>query len=142
MNSVPEQNPTRRISLYRLTGLGLGFALLVWLPFEDQSELWVLIFAAAICTWLAARFLRISPLNDRQLIVRHALVGLGAGLILGPVAMLLMAIKSGIHGHGTPDFSVAQLQSVLARTFYFALSGILIGSGIGVWRLARRQENK
>jgi hypothetical protein len=127
---------------FRLIALFLGFGILVWLPVEDQSELGVLIASGAICTWIAARLLITAPQEDLQLILRHALVGSGAGLILAPIAIILMAVKSGIHGHGTPDFSVGQMQSVLSRIPFFVLSGFLIGLGSGIFRLAKRNEVK
>lgn len=142
MSSENELKILRRVSRQRITGLLLGFGILIWLPIEDQSELLVLIISTAICAWLAARFLNSQFRSDKQLVFRHALVGLAAGLALAPLAILLMAVKSGIHGHGTPDFSVEHMLSVLEGTFYFALSGILISLGIGVWRIARGQEMK
>ena len=124
----------------RLTALILGFGILIWLPVEDQSELGVLIASGAICTWFATRLLITAPQENRQLILRHALVGSGSGLLLAPIAIILMAVKSGIHGHGTPDFSVDQMQSVISRIPFFVLSGFLIGLGSGVFRLAKRNE--
>lgn len=124
----------------RLTALILVFGILIWLPVEDQSELGVLIASGAICTWFAARLLITAPQENRQLILRHALVGSGSGLLLAPIAIILMAVKSGIHGHGTPDFSVDQMQSVISRIPFFVLSGFLIGLGSGVFRLAKRNE--
>jgi len=125
---------------FRFTALLLGFGILVWLPVEDQSELGVLIASGLICTWMAALLLITPPQKNRQLILRHALVGSGAGFILAPLAIILMAVKSGIHGHGTPDFSVDQMQSVISRIPFFVLSGFLIGLGSGVFRLAKRNE--
>lgn len=127
---------------FRATAVLLGFGLLVWLTIEDQNTLSVIIFAGAICAWLGARILIFPPASRKQLIVRHILAGLGAGLLLAPIAVLLMALKTGIHGHGTPDFTVAQIQSVLSRTPYFALSGFLLGLGSGLWRLARIEPSQ
>jgi hypothetical protein len=124
----------------RLTALILGFGILIWLPVEDQSELGVLIASGAICTWFATRLLITAPQENRQLILRHVLVGSGSGLLFAPIALILMAVKSGIHGHGTPDFSVDQMQSVISRIPFFVLSGFLIGLGSGVFRLAKRNE--
>jgi hypothetical protein len=119
----------------------LGIGVLVWLPIEEQSELGVLVISGAVCTW-AAVWLFVKPIDsDRQLIVRHSLVGAGAGLAIAPLAILLMAFKSGIHGHGTPDFTVAQMQFVLSRTPYFVLSGALVGLGSALWRLSRRDQS-
>ena len=139
MNNPPK---ARGRIWFRLTALLLGFGILIWLPVEDQSDLGVLIAAGATCTWIAARLLITAPQEDRQLILRHALVGGGSGLILAPMAIILMAVKSGIHGHGTPDFSVGQIQSVLSRIPFFVLSGFLLGLGSGIFRLAKRNELK
>ena len=77
--------------------------------------------------------------NDKQLLLRHAVVGVGAGLLLTPLAIILMALKTGIHGHGTPDFTVGQMQDIPSRMPYFALSGLLVGAGSGLWRVTKRQ---
>ena len=123
----------------RISGLILGIGVLVWLPVEERSELGVLVISGAICTWSAIWSLIKLVLDDKQLIMRHILVGTGAGLILAPLAILLMALKSGIHGHGTPDFTVSQMQDILSRIPYFVLSGFLVGVGSGLWRLAKRE---
>jgi succinate-acetate transporter protein len=122
---------------FRMTALLLGFGLLVWLAFEDQNTFGVIVFSGAVCIWLAVRILFIPPATRKQLLLRHTLIGSGVGLILAPLAIFLMALKTGIHGHGTPDFTVEQIQIVLSRTPIFALSGFLLGLGSGLWRLAR-----
>ena len=122
----------------RITGLLLGIGVLVWLPIEERSELGVLVISATLCTW-AAVWILAKPYNSgNQILLRYGLVGAGAGLAMVPLAILLMAFKSGIHGHGAPDFTVPQMQSVLSRTPYFLLSGLLVGLGSGLWRLARK----
>jgi hypothetical protein len=126
---------------FRVSALLLGIGLLVWLAIEEQNVVSVLFFSGAICTWLAIRILFIPPTNSKQLLLRHVLVGIGAGLILAPLAILLMAIKTGIHGHGTPDFRVEQMQLVISRIFVFTLSGFLLGLGSGIWRLARSRDD-
>lgn len=124
---------------FRATAVLLGIGLLAWLTIEDSNTLSVIIFAGAISAWLGARMLIDPPENRRLLFVKHVFIGFGAGFILAPIAVLLMALKTGIHGHGTPDFTVAQIESVLSRTPFFALSGFLIGLGSGLWRLARSE---
>jgi hypothetical protein len=113
----------------------------VWVPIEEQSELGVLVISGAICTWAAIWILAKPIDSDKQLILRHSLVGAGAGLAIAPLAILLMAIKSGIHGHGAPDFTVAQMQFVLSRTQFLVLSGALVGLGSGLWRMARKDRS-
>jgi hypothetical protein len=126
----------------RITGLILGIGVLMWLPVEERSELGVLVISGAICTWSAIWFLIKPALNDKQLILRHVLVGTGAGLLLAPLVILLMAFKSGIHGYGTPDFTVSQMQDILFRIPYFVLSGFLVGLGSGLWRMLRRDTSQ
>jgi hypothetical protein len=124
----------------RVTGLFLGLGILIWLTIEEQSELFVVAASGAVCAWIASRLLLTLPHSDRQLILRHGLVGLGTGLLVAPIAILLMAIKSGIHSHNIPEFSVAQMQSVLLRIPYFIVSGFLIALGFGLWRLVKRSD--
>lgn len=99
----------------------------------------VIVFSAAICTWIAARLLASSLKNDFQLVFRHALLGIAGGFALVPVALLLMAIKTGIHGHDTPDFLIGQMLLVISRWFYFIASGLLVSLGTAMWRLAKRR---
>jgi hypothetical protein len=122
----------------RISGLILGIGILIWLPVEEQSELGVLIISGVICTWSAIWILFKPVHKNKQLILRHGVVGVGAGLLLAPLAVLLMALKIGIHGHGTPDFTVGQMQLVLSRVPYFVLSGFLVGVGSGLWRLTKK----
>jgi ABC-type Fe3+-siderophore transport system permease subunit len=119
----------------------LGIGILIWVPFEDSSELGVLSFSGAICTWFAVRLLISPPRQSQQFILRHILVGAGVGLILSPLVVFLMVFKSGIHGHGLADFTVDQMVTVLSRTPYFALGGLLVSLGIGIWRLTRQSNS-
>lgn len=126
---------------FRVTAVLLGIGLLVWLSIEDQNTSFVIIFSGAICTWLGARILFVLTTNRRQFVAKHVFVGFGAGVILAPIAVFLMAVKTGIHGHGSPDFTIAQIQAVLAKTPYFMLAGALLGLGSGLWRLARNDPS-
>jgi hypothetical protein len=124
----------------RISGFLLGIAALIWLPIEEQNVLGVVIISAAICIWTAIWVMAKTDNRDQRIILRHSIAGTGAGFAIAPVAIFLMALKSGIHGHGTPDFTFAQMQQMLLRTPFFALSGLLVGLGSGFWRLARRDS--
>jgi hypothetical protein len=123
----------------RLIGLLLGCGILIWVGIEDLSELGVLVFSGAICSWTAARLLITTSPDNKQLILRYILVGAGAGLVVAPLAVILMAFKSGVHGHAVPDFTVDQMWTVLSRAPYFILGGLLMSLGIGIWGLARKE---
>ena len=122
----------------RISALVLGIIILIWLTIEDETTLWVVIISVAICIWAAGWVLAKPVEGEKWIILRHSLVGIGAGLAIAPLGILLMALKTGIHGHASPDFTVPQMHEVLSRTPFFALSGFLVGLGSGLWRLARR----
>jgi hypothetical protein len=107
--------------------IAVWVSILLWLPLEDTGPLNARILAALACTLLAVRaFLRV----DRSTLVLSAGLGLAAGLLVNPITAGLMVFKSGLHGHGAPDFSVATLAAVLADTPVYGIGGLLIGAGI------------
>jgi hypothetical protein len=134
-----ETGSKKRLGL-RISAFLLGILVLIWLPIEDQNVLLVVLISGGICTWAAAWILVKPVEGNRQIILRHGLVGMGAGLAVAPLGIMLMALKSGIHGHGTPDFTVAQLQEVMSRLPFFTISGLLIGLGSGLYRIVRRDS--
>lgn len=121
----------------RLAGLLIAVSLFIWIPFEDLGLQWVLILSAAICSWCAVRFLLNRVVSGWQMVLWHSLVGCLAGLAVAPLAALLMLLKSGLHGHAVPDFTVDQIQTVIGLAPYLSLSGLLIGLGFGLWRAAK-----
>lgn len=121
----------------RLAGLFIAVSLFIWIPFEDLGLQWVLILSAAICSWCAVRFLLNRVVSGWQVVLWHSLVGCLAGLAVAPLAALLMLLKSGLHGHAVPDFTVDQMQTVFGLVPYLSLSGLLIGLGFGLWRAAK-----
>jgi hypothetical protein len=125
----------------RFLALALGIILLLWLPIEDMSERGPVLLAAAVCGWWAARFLVPVRPQDRGFWLRHLFCGALAGLATTPVALLLMIFKSGLHGHAAPDFTPAQMQSVIIGTPLWVGSGILLGFGSALARFAKENTN-
>ena len=137
-----------KLRLWRFVAVGMGILWLLWLPIEDTSERSVIIFALAICGLLTARVL-ISPFaskfslqraNDDQIqpsLIRsylfYALLGSLAGVGITLVSILLMVFKTGLHGHGTPDYSLEQMIAVVQLTPIWVLGGVLISLGIAFW---------
>jgi hypothetical protein len=131
----------RAAARLRVTALFLGACILLWLPFEDTRITWPLGFGIAITAWCAVflvnRYLASITAKHPQvrplaLLARFSLVGLLAGLAVSPLTLFLMVFKTGLHGHGFPDFTFDQLLSVLRRTPVFGLSGLLLSLGIGI----------
>ncbi|MFN2265446.1 MAG: hypothetical protein ACK2UM_14385 [Anaerolineales bacterium] len=118
----------------RFAGFFVGLAVFLWLPGEESSEIGAVVIAALICTWLAAMlFFKISP-GDKNLFLKHIFIGIGYGLLIAPMGIFLMAMKTGLHGNGIPDFTIHQLQSVLSRMPYYLVAGFMLGAGIGLLR--------
>jgi hypothetical protein len=121
----------------RLLALALGIVLLLWLPIEDVSEQSVVVFAALVSAWLALRYWLMVQTGEIRYWRRHLLVGALTGLLVTPLALFLMALKTGLHGHNTPDFTLEQMQAVLYRTPIWVFVGLLFGLGVALLRLAR-----
>ena len=115
----------------RLSFLALWTAILLWLPVEDTSPTNPRILALVASALLTARtYPRVRTRGP----IAHAALGLGAGLLVNPLTAGLMILKSGLHAHNIPDFSVAMLARVLADSPVYGLGGLLIGVGIYYWK--------
>jgi ABC-type enterochelin transport system permease subunit len=122
----------------RILAIVLGGCLLLWLPVEDSRDHWALMFAAAICSLAAAHiFLRLKKHFGKRS-YWLPLAGLLAGALVTPAAFLLMAIKTGLHAHQTPDFTGDQIQAVVVRTPIWVISGLLVGLGVELFGRANR----
>lgn len=129
-----ESNFPSRSAWLRISTFLLGVVVLVWLTIEENSEFGVLLISGLLCTWGAVFFLnKIHPCR-KQFVLWHVAVGGAAGLLLAPLAILLMALKSGIHGHGTPDFVLGQVQAILSRVPIYIAAGVLTAAGSGLLR--------
>jgi hypothetical protein len=136
VNSNKGLQPKRKTPAWlRLAALLLGVLLLLWLPVEDTGEIQVLVAAAAVSAWLAVRYLVSLPAPVKNP-AKHILVGTLAGLAITPLALFLMAFKTGLHGHESPDFTSEQIYFVISRTPLWGFAGLLLGLGSGMLHLA------
>ena len=127
-------NSPIRPAWLRVFAFLLAAVILVWLTIEENGEFGVLLISGLICTWGAVYFLnKINP-GRKQFVLWYIAAGGAAGLLLAPLAILLMALKSGIHGHGTPDFAIGQVQAILSRVPIYIAAGVLTGAGSGLLR--------
>lgn len=137
--TYPSRPPTPR--WLRYLALILGIIILLWLPVEDVSERGPVLLSAALCAWWAARFLIYDHPKAKAFWLRYLLCGALAGLATTPVALLLMIFKSGLHGHAAPDFTPAQMQSVIIRTPLWVGSGILLSFGVALARFVKENSD-
>lgn len=136
--NLEKTNPAERKTpaWLRLTALLLGIYLLLWLSFEDKDVTRVLLSAVAVNAWIALRYLVRLPASARKGILRQSLVGILAGLAVTPMALFLMAFKTGVHGHESPDFTAEQIFAVIRGTPVWAGAGLLLGLGSGLLHIA------
>ncbi len=125
-----------RAHWHRWLAIAVAVALLLWLPVEDVGSTSVLIISVSVCLMGAIWFLKERP-PQRAILFRSIAVGFVAGLAVSPVAVLLIAFKAGLHGHGVPDFSFAQVVEILGRTPFWVLSGALLGAATSILMAAR-----
>jgi len=118
----------------RILALILGILIFAWLPFEDTNLRWLILLAIALCAWGTVRLLTGFPSSARIGVWIYPISGALAGIAVVPTAIVLMIIKSGSHGHGTADFTIGQVVSLILRTPVWVISGILIGLGILLWQ--------
>ena len=134
--SIGFEHEVTRLRL-KLGGVILGIVILIWLPIEESNKIFVLILSGLVCAWAGIWLLQGTYKTKLRTIITYILVGGGAGLMMGLVAILLMAIKTGIHGHGTPDYTPEQIIEILLRTPFFVLGGVLIGVGGSLLRIVQ-----
>ena len=122
----------------RIAVLVTGIGILIWLPFEDRNENLALVFSLLICSLAGAFFLHRIWSNDAPPMWAYPLLATLCGLVLPFVAVLLMAVKTGLHSHAAPDYTIADLLSVLMRTPVWAGVGFLFGLSVGFWQKYHR----
>lgn len=131
--------PSRPAPLWlKYTAIGVGILMLLWLPLEDSSESPVMVFALIISGVLALRVTYLE--QNTPNLLRIALIGLLAGLFVIPIALVLIAFKTGVHSHDVPDFPAEQILSILQRIPLFTLGGLFLGVGSGVWLTAKKPK--
>jgi len=109
----------RRLSraAWILTGL-LGLA---WIGVEDRG-----LTAVITLAWMIALS---SLLTVRARRGSWVLQGAAAGVLVAPIAAVLILLKVGLHAHPLPDFSSNQVASLLARMPVWAAAGGILGAG-------------
>jgi hypothetical protein len=123
----------------RIPGLRLATVLLVvfalvWIGLEGDVRrvtiLGIWMTAVGMLTllqqWLGGRSLSIASWLG---------VSIASGLVLGAASVLLtlflMALKTGLHGHG-PEFTPGEIADLWSRLPLWTVAGALLGLGVGL----------
>ncbi len=100
-------------------------AFLFWLPFEDTRLGMTAVLAATGAVWLAFRLRPWLSITWPQAAFWGGLLGAAPSLL----AITLMAFKSGLHGHGFPDFTAGQIWLALAALPWGVATGLILTLG-------------
>lgn len=122
----------------RAATLLLAAAAAIWIAPEGNLALDLALSAAGILVLLAhlvERSLGGARLSPRRWLLLMAFVGLLAGGGTAFLTLLLMLVKTGLHAHG-PEYTVAELASVVGSIPLWAAAGLLAGAGVGLVTLA------
>lgn len=124
----------------------LGVAVLVWLTLEDRgarsAERLALLFAALTCALIAVRLsLAWGLWSAPPRLLALPLLSAAAGLAVVPLALVFMALKTGLHAHPTPDYTPEQIVWVVSRAPAWALAGLLAGCSLVLLRLRQDQSS-
>jgi hypothetical protein len=129
--------PTKIPGMRWLTAI-VGLYGLIWISLE--GALWQAILLALGLGLLGASYLLQRSLGGRNIsagrwMMLSFVLGGGGGLACNLLTLVLMAIKTGLHGHG-PEFTPAEIGWLFRQVPLWAIAGGLAGLGLGMFGLA------
>lgn len=133
----PMRIPERIPGLKLLTFL-LALYAVVWIALEGNLVRVLLLALGITVTGLGHGIQRLGAgrtLSRPEWLLLGGLFGLLLGSGSALLALLLMALKTGLHAHG-PEFSQAQINWVLGQFPWWAAGGLLAGLGLALLTLA------
>ncbi len=123
-----------RVPYLRAATLLWGVYALVWLSLEGHAGRDALLAGwglALLALGLVGRVFGGRAVAVGRLATLGAAVGLAWGVALGPAVLLLMAVKTGLHGHG-PEYTAAQLAQVWSQWPSWLAAGLAAGAGLAL----------
>jgi hypothetical protein len=128
----------------RVLWLGLGLMWFVWLGVEDRGVLVVLLLATAVSFTTALtgldRWSSGKTVSEWQWWVRWLMQGLVSAMAIAPLAILMIAVKTSLHAHAIPDFSLTSVRRVLGVWPAWGAGSFFVSLGIGALGRARAGE--
>lgn len=125
----------------RLAWLIVGAMWFIWLGVEDRGVGVVLLLGTVISFSASLtgldRWASRKALSGHGWWLRWILQGVVCAIGIGPMALLLLAIKVSLHSHGIPDFTLASVRQVLVVWPVWGLAALLVSLGFGALARAR-----
>jgi len=126
-----------RVPYLRVATLLWGLYALVWTALEASLARDALLAGwglALLALAAAARRFGRRALPAGRVAAVGGAVGLAWGAALGPAVLLLMAVKTGLHGHGA-EYSAAQVAAVVGQSVWWVGAGVVGGVGLALLAL-------
>ena len=133
--------PTKNVGI-RIAFIILAIFIILWLPVEEHSLALVLLISGCACS--LGLLAVIGRQEQRRAAVGQAvgmkkslwypLAGMLAGAGVTLAVIMLMAVKTGLHGHGAPDYTPAQVSLALRLTPLWVCLGLIAGGLAAAWR--------
>jgi hypothetical protein len=135
--------PEKIVALKWLTVI-VGVYGVIWIGLE--GAMWHVILLAIGLILISVLYLFQRILGGRELTSRRWLIlcgglGLVSGLTCVLLSLALMAIKTGLHGHG-PEFTSADIEWVIGQAPLWTLAGLLAGLGAGILAMASQRPQR
>jgi hypothetical protein len=129
-----------RIPGLKLATLLVAVYAVVWIALEGNLSRVVLLALGMTLVLLGhgSRRLWGRRLSRRDWLFFSGLLGLALGAGSGVLALILMAVKTGLHAHG-PEFTAAEIGWVVAQLPWWLAGGALAGVGAGLIGLAVKE---
>lgn len=119
----------------------IGLILFFWIGYEDRTTTGPILVGGLMAIGLSFtvydRLKGIGWTAFQRSGLASVLAGLFAGTLAMPLAALAMLVKVSLHSHVPPDFTGAQVLTVLQRTSIWALVGTLIGLALRLYKQLR-----
>ena len=125
--------PTK-IPLLRILTIVLGIGTFIWIALEgDLTNVLLMGIGAVVvvCGHVWQRLFGGRALRLWQFLGVMVATGLSAGLLANVAVLTLMAVKTGLHGHG-PEFTDGEIRWVVAQMPLWLFIGTLLGLGTGL----------
>lgn len=117
---------------FRITLVIASLLWFFWLGIEDPGTITVLILAAVILTpiaiWSFNRYIAPWPRSGARRFAAILILGLLSGIVIAPLAILLMAVKTSLHNHVVPDFTRADVIEVIDSAPAWTLGALLLAA--------------
>jgi hypothetical protein len=129
--------PQRIPGLKWLTAI-VGLYGVVWLSLEGAvGQVMLLATGLALlgAGYMTQRLLGGKLLDPSRWLLFSAALGALLGLGNGLLALILMAVKTGLHGHG-PEFTAAEIEWLVSQIPLWILAGLIAGLGLGLLAMA------